>query len=476
MKSNAPNACSRQTRHTEPAGRTVRVHPVAVTIYLFCAALLYLAAAYLGGTYPYVVAVLAALPLTSLAHATLSFRGTWIEADVLSTPRVRGERLVVTATVGSSRRSPPALWKCPVWFIEPDYTGGAHTSAESPVESLDAVAGRGKDTSITRELLCRHRGDYEVVFGPLTTVDMLGWVSLSKAGIRRRVHVYPRVLRARQVLTGDGASSPARNRSRVPDYTLLRGLTRYREGLPVRHMAWKKFAAHGIPYLKEYEHGENEPVRLYLDSRLPIGPTRTHADVIDHTLETAVAALHAFLTAATPLKFTSPGLPHPLRGETLRDFDSIYRATRLLQFTGAAGSQSLVPTVEREVAPAGTDGGGTANTVIVVVSHLPDDRLLALPARAAAAGRTCRLVLCAYNWTLEQVAKAHAATSTAGAVQVVSTSDELLRGTEEQNQGNPAGEIGDGGLTAREPGPPAGDGGAGAGAPGPPAGDGGARV
>jgi len=107
MKSNAPNACSRQTRHTEPAGRTVRVHPVAVTIYLFCAALLYLAAAYLGGTYPYVVAVLAALPLTSLAHATLSFRGTWIEADVLSTPRVRGERLVVTATVGSSRRSPP---------------------------------------------------------------------------------------------------------------------------------------------------------------------------------------------------------------------------------------------------------------------------------------------------------------------------------------------------------------------------------
>ena len=77
MEPNAPNAFSRSAPRSPDAAWKVRIHPPAITAYLFCAALLYLAAAYLGGTYPYVVAVVAALPMASLAHATLSFRGLW---------------------------------------------------------------------------------------------------------------------------------------------------------------------------------------------------------------------------------------------------------------------------------------------------------------------------------------------------------------------------------------------------------------
>lgn len=418
MKPNAPNACSQARNDSPPGSPTLRVHPVAVTAYLFCACLVYLAAAYLGGTYTYIVAVIAALPLTSLAHALLCFRGVWVEADVSSLPRVRGDRFSVAVRVGSTRRSPTALWRLPVHFVGPD-SGGRDRAV---TESLAAPAGRGRRTDITRSFVCRHRGDYEIVFGPLTTVDMLGWLSLSKPEIRHRVHVYPRALKVNPATGAAGQTNAGRSHSRHPDFTLLHGLIRYREGLPVRHIAWKKFAAHGIPYLKEYEQGESETVRVYFDSRRPVGPSRTHADVIDHSLETAVATLRAFLAAGTSIEFISPPLRY--RGSGLRDFDSIYRATRLLRFASPPADASFVSGIEALLRTQQSDTFD--HGAIVVISHLPDEQLLLLPERAAAAGHRCRLILCSYNWSLDQVWKARAATNIRDAVRIVKTSDELI--------------------------------------------------
>lgn len=403
------------------------LHPVAVTGYLFALSIIYLAAAYLGGTFPYIFAVFSATPLVSLTLTRYLWRGLVLRIDTLAPTRVRGERMPVSGEIRNYRSFPVSTLRVWIRIRQP---GSSGETAEHR-DLLSVTVGRQSSRRFLREIACDHRGDYELQFGPAEMRDPLGWITFRRDPVVFRFHVFPRILTldTRRLVgrPSDLGQTIGSGRSNVADTSRFRGLAGYREGMPVRHIAWKKFAAHGRPYIKEYDSAVNSGVAVYLDLRPPAGAPATHATTEDHVLETVVAVMRRLLDGHIPVDFFAIGASLiALRGAGPYFFDEFYHFTRKLVFNGHVSPVSLV---DRHIA-----NGDLNRPALIIVSHRIDDELLAMPLQNHRSHITCDVILSATTWSTEDQERARrgnsrtAASLLQGGIYVVQSIEQLEEG------------------------------------------------
>ncbi len=387
-----------QDRPVRIRGR-VTIHPLPITGYLFAVAVFYLAAAYLGGGFPYVLAVLLFVPILSILHAVYAAVSVRLRLETQLGATVRGEMLRIPSRVAHSREVPYASWRIFMRLLTP-YGDQAGERSEG-VERVVLTGARSR--RLVHTVDCRHRGDYRLQVGPAEIDDMLGWITLRTRPEIVDFHVYPRILNLSIRHLGAPAGTPgARSgagRSHTADPSRFRGLARYREGMPIRHIAWKKFAAHGQPYIKEYDSSQTSGVAIYLDLRRIAMRESARADAEDHAMEVFVSLVRSMLEAHVPVDVYGTSTPiYTFSGAGRHMFDEFYLGTRHIRFNGDLSPQKVLN--------AHMHDGRVTRPSVVVISHLPDENLIELPYRVDFRDISCDVIFAATTWSWQQREKA----------------------------------------------------------------------
>ncbi len=377
----------------------VTIHPLPITGYLFAVAVFYLAAAYLGGGFPYVLAVLAIVPLLSIVHTVYAAVSVRLRLETQLGATVRGEMLRIPSRVSHTREVPYASWRIFMRLLTP--YGDQGDERNDGVERVVLTGARSR--RLVHTVDCRHRGDYRLQIGPAEIDDVLGWITLRTQPQIVDFHVYPRVLNLSIRHLGSPAGSPGTRggagRSHTADPSRFRGLSRYREGMPIRHIAWKKFAAHGQPYIKEYDSSHTSGVAVYLDLRRVAMRASARAEAEDHSMELLTSVMRSMLEAHVPVDVYGTSVPiYTFSGAGRQMFDEFYLGTRHIHFNGDLSPQKLLD--------AHIHDGRVTRPSVIVISHLPDENLLELPYRSDFRDISCDVLLAATAWSRQQREKA----------------------------------------------------------------------
>ncbi len=233
----------------------------------------------------------------------------------------------------------------------------------------------------------RHRGSYTLGIEVIRISDALGWLTLTKLGTSRTFYVHPRILTLKPPAaeTRVHALSESGVNGVEEDLTMFEGLAGYREGEPIKHVAWKKYLTTGTPYLKRFGGSSEPAVMLYLDLRMPVGfPPQSEAvpTTEDCSIEMAISLVKGYLDrgnrvtvrAATRWIYTFVGT----HGE---DFARFFEETDDLVFSPGAPSPARLYESDRSESPM--EGS------VLFVTHIIDDHLFEVVSeRNRASGRT----------------------------------------------------------------------------------------
>jgi hypothetical protein len=162
----------------------------------------------------------------------------------------------------------------------------------------------------TSTIHCPYRGVYTVGLEQLTIHDMLRWITVRRPVWHRTFYVYPRILDIRFPFVGSQASeqgAPGNHPGALVDFSLFKGLTGYKHGEPVRHIAWKKFASLGEPFVKNYESTSQPGMTVYFDLRQVGPPSVTSLETEDCSVEILVALVKFLLDRQIPVAVRALG-------------------------------------------------------------------------------------------------------------------------------------------------------------------------
>jgi hypothetical protein len=236
---------------------------------------------------------------------------------------------------------------------------------------------------------CPFRGIYTVGLESLEAEDSLGLLRLRRRVWHRTFYVYPRVLMLRAFSAGPERSEQLAQGSSVgavPDFALFAQLRRYRRGEPLRHVAWKKFAATGTPFLKEFDTSAQPGVSIYFDLRETGLSGRQALQAEDVSMEILVALVRYYLDRGIPLSVRAPGRSlFGFQGSLPSQFQDFYASTMKLIFQPAISPAALYR--------YDMQGGEAEGSSAILVTHRYDPEVFALLESSLAVGTPLALIL-----------------------------------------------------------------------------------
>jgi hypothetical protein len=172
------------------------------------------------------------------------------------------------------------------------------------VKTLDFFPGADEADEHRKQIQCPFRGTYTVGLDSIELQDALAmlWIKVPVWFIT--FYVFPRLIELDSCrLAGEGKRDLASSLAEgvLMDPTRFRSLTGYRPGESVRHLAWKKFAATGVPYLREWERSAFPGITLYLDTMRRVEPDYQSLLAEDCALEILLALAHWFVWHKIPV-------------------------------------------------------------------------------------------------------------------------------------------------------------------------------
>ena len=349
----------------------------ALGVYLFALAVAYLAAAYLGSFFVALFIVLFLLPVVSLVFLFVSYSGIRCHQHFNSDRPVKGQAVRYTCTIEND--SPLPIPHCRVVFkpLHPELD----VTFEPFVVYLPghSVVERSFDTILP------YRGIYTMGLEVVELSDLLQLFTIRPRTSHRTFYVYPRILPLKQFAPGSeerAGTAEHGERGGMPDYSLFNQLREYRQGEPIRHMAWKKFAATGKPVIKEFESTAEPAVCIYLDSR---APRENRLAVEDVSVEIVVALVYHFLRRNIPVSVRSAGEQlFSFNGFSASQFDGFYRSTFDLNF-----SRTFSPV---RLYRSDVDDGAIDTRSVLFVTHAADPELFALAEEAQSQNLTLTVI------------------------------------------------------------------------------------
>jgi uncharacterized protein (DUF58 family) len=359
----------------------LRVKAGAVGVWLFGLAIVYLAGLSLSGVLLYVFIVYLSFPLLAFVLLALAYaRFRYFEYFSTDHP-AKGQEVVYRITLANESPLPGACVDVTFLAFGP--------AAAFRLDGISAALKRRE--SLHREYVIRfpYRGVYKVGIERMRITDALSWFQFFAEVWYRTFYVYPRVVELDRVFSRlqNAMETSGEGRGALSDYTLFSDIREYREGDSVRHLAWKKFAAAGRPFLKEYETTSWPGVELYLDLRRAEEPGPAVLEREDCSLEIAVSLYNFFLKKGVPIR------AHAANGRERFDFTSggkdafatFYKATIGMDFEGSVSPARLFESdrSDRQMAAA----------TAVIVTHCFDPEIIELATPEGGGGTLAVLVV-----------------------------------------------------------------------------------
>lgn len=334
----------------------------AALIYLFIAALIYLAGIHVAPIFYFLYLLVLLVPLAAVAQIVVTLIGLRYYQDFDTEHPVKGQGIGYRLTVANEIFLATCVVRVRFKLIHPDL--------DSSLQDLQlSFAGRGSFQKNYR-ISCPYRGIYTVGLESLELRDLIGWLRFRRPVYHRTFYVYPRIIELEPAF-GVSRSYGLKKLSRAgreSDFALIEGLEEYRSGMPVKHIAWKKFVGTGHPYLKSYGKSAEPGITLYLDLRRNEQPEAHELEAEDCSIEIAVALVKYFLDNRIPVVAKAMGTTlHHFSGSDAEAFDLYYRDTINLIF-----QKTISPTVLYHADRRATGSGGS---VLFITHHLDAEML-----------------------------------------------------------------------------------------------------
>lgn len=338
----------------------------ATGILAFAAVILYLAGAYFGGLFTALFWLLLLLPAVSVILLAVWFFTTRYIQNFSTLRPIKGQDVQYSLTIGNESVFP--LLDVEVRFRS---VGPLMSSLLPPYRAY--VQG-GEAVKKQYVIQCPYRGIYTIGLERIVLHDLLGLMTLKPRATAETFYVYPRVLELHRFTTGtDSLESASEGDAAggVPDYTLFNQLREYRAGESIRHMAWRKYAATGRPFLKQFDSTAMPDVRFYVDVRCGplVGAARFEQE--DAVIEILVAMVRFFLARGTAITVNAPGEKvYQFSGDSPELFSEFYDSTVHLRFQDTISPAAMYRSDR-------ASGLVTAKSV-VIITHIMDPAVFSL--------------------------------------------------------------------------------------------------
>jgi uncharacterized protein (DUF58 family) len=172
----------------------------------------------------------------------------------------------------------------------------------------------------------------------------------------------------------------------VPDFALFSQLRAYRDAESLHHLAWKKFASTGTPYIKVYDTSAEPGVTIYFDLRSPQASGLKALETEDVSVDILVALVKYYLDHEVPLTVRAPGRTvYSFRGTDTSAFQRFYLSTMELLFQPTISPAALYQLDKQS--------GGYQSTSAIILSHLLDPEIFSAVEESLAAETPVALVL-----------------------------------------------------------------------------------
>ncbi|MFH2116137.1 MAG: DUF58 domain-containing protein, partial [Spirochaetota bacterium] len=316
-------------------------------LYLGVYIVFHLAASYLGGVFGYVSRFLSMLLFLDLFHLFWSFRRIRYSQNFSTTHPVKGQNVEYIFRLRLESPIPGARLMVTFKGIRQDLR------LDYGVKTLDFFPGAGAFDEHRKQIQCPFRGTYTVGLDSMELQDTLAmlWIKVPVWFIT--FYVYPRLIELDSCcLVGEGKHDLPTSLAEgaIVDPTRFRSLAEYRPGESVRHLAWKKFAATGIPFLREWERSAVPGITFYLDTLRRGEPDHQSLLAEDCALEILLAVSHWFVSHDIPVYVRNDGGIARLEGG-IEGFSRFMTDTAKLSFTPSneAGLPSLIEGLESDI-------------------------------------------------------------------------------------------------------------------------------
>lgn len=337
---------------------------LAVLGYLFVTALVYLAGIYVHRIFYSLYLLLLLLPVLSAAQLLLTLARLRYLQDFDTEHPVKGETIGYRLSIANESFLAGCVIKVRFKAVHPDM--------RSTLDDFTTVFSGRANMVRSYRISCPYRGIYTVGLESLELRDLLGWITIRREVYHRTFYVYPRLIDLRFPFPGSRAHglSHAARAAREEDVTLFEGLSDYRAGLPVRHLAWKKFFSTGSPFLRFFGRSTEPGITIYLDLRRVGGPDTTVLEAEDCSVEIAVALVKYFLANRTPTTVKAMGVSlYTFQGSDSDAFPAFYHHTINLVFQHTLSPAALFRDDRRRVRVEGA---------VLFITHLIDSAVLDL--------------------------------------------------------------------------------------------------
>ena len=336
----------------------LRIHRIG--LYSLALFLVYLAGSYVAPFFLFLFVVLLTLPILSLLYLLLTFFPLKYYQDFSTEHPMKGESVIYRLSLANETL-------LPLHYLTVEFKT-IHPFMEEVLPPFTAYIRARNRIENVYEIHCPFRGIYTVGMESLAAEDPLHFLVFRRRVWYRTFYVYPRVLPLRSFSTGverserlaQGSSTGA-----VPDYALFSRLRPYRHGESLRHVAWKKFASTGTPFLKEYDTSAEPGVTIYFDLRQTRLTGLRALETEDVSVDILVALVKYYLDQSVPVTVRAPGRSvYTFQGNSQTGFQAFYLSTMKLIFQPTISPGALYHLDKQS--------GGFESTSAVIISHIFD--------------------------------------------------------------------------------------------------------
>ncbi len=357
------------------AVKRVSINLKAVGAYLFVLILVYLAGVYVGRFYYFLYVFMFVLPLYSIAQVLLSVATLDAIQAIEGENSSKGDTLHYRVWITGK----PLLTTNIILRFKP-----VHSRLPIRIPEMRVALTGRRLVEESFDINLKHRGNYDIGIESIEITDPLGWLSLRKVGSYQSFFVHPRVLSLSPPVseTRVHAQSESGTNGVEQDLTLFEGLIDYREGDPIKYIAWKKYLTTGAPYLKQFGGSSEPAVTIYLDLRqapgLPLNDER-QLSAEDCSIEIAICLVQGYL--ARGIRVRVRGVAERLyefSGSSPTDFARFFNESDGLCFAPYAPSPVQLYESDRSE--------GAIEGTILFITHIVDERIFETAAERGLVG------------------------------------------------------------------------------------------
>lgn len=202
----------------------------------------------------FVSVLIPALFVSSVVHLIFSWQRFAFHQTFSNDHPVKGESVRFSLSMSNESPVPAAEGIC--LFADPGPATAFVRETETPVRAHES---KQHDA----EIRCAYRGTYVIGLSAISFTDMTGMIRLDETVEPRTFYVYPELAQlggsVEKLARSSGSDRPGEN-NREEDPAIFEYVAPLVPGRPARHIAWKRWAATGVP--AETIHGQARSASL----------------------------------------------------------------------------------------------------------------------------------------------------------------------------------------------------------------------